>query len=281
MEIKDKSRVYFGYISPLDYLHKVPKDEPFHLILAHLLKYKKYVNFYNKRKEMGDYIILDNGAFEYGAPYSIENLLNVVKKSKINVDCIVAPDYPYRDGEYTINSAKKFIEELNARGLNYEVMAVPQSREEDYLDWIDCYERLSEIDGITHIGMSILGIPNAFKSITKTNDIMLNRIFATAYLLDRYLINKNVWHHYLGLGLPNELLIQRELGVIDSNDSSSPIWHGIQQIKYDNSYGGLINGKISKSVNFLFDKSKLSTDLKKEINDIINFNIERIKYITR
>jgi hypothetical protein len=94
-------------------------------------------------------------------------------------------------------------------------------------------------------------------------------------------VNESIWHHYLGLGQPRELILQRELGVIDSNDSSSPIWHGIVGVEYDNSWGGLVNGKSPIPVNFHFNKKEHAPGVQKFINQRINKNIEVIKYFTR
>jgi hypothetical protein len=183
-KLEPKSRVKFGYIAPISYLHKIPKDESFHLILAHLLDSKKYVNYYNKRREMGDYILLDNSAFEFKRPIEADEMLKMIDESGINANCLVAPDYPFQPGIKTINSTKNFVKQLRDKGLDYDVMAVPQSKTGDWKDWLNCYEELVSIDGVTHIGMSILGCPNAFCSVTKTDDIMINRLFATATLLD-------------------------------------------------------------------------------------------------
>ena len=59
---------HHGLISPTKYLHLIPEDSTFHLLLAHLLKDDEYAAFYRKRKEQGDFIIIDNGAFEFHKP---------------------------------------------------------------------------------------------------------------------------------------------------------------------------------------------------------------------
>lgn len=109
---------------------------------------------------------------------------------------------------------------------------------------------MTEMKEVKIIGMSILGVPNAFCTLTGTSDIAFNRIFATAYLKENNLVAKDIWHHYLGLGDPRELVMQDLLGVADSNDSSSAIWHGILGISYDSSAGGLLKGKNTTEVNF-------------------------------
>ena len=130
-------------------------------------------------------------------------------------------------------------------------MAVPQSREGDWTGWLRGYQLMANHPDIAVIGMSIIGIPNAFCKLTGTNDIAFNRIYATNYLLATGLANQDKWHHYLGLGGgPREILIQRQLGLMDSNDSSSPFWHGYLGIGLDDSIWGLENGKSPIEVDF-------------------------------
>jgi hypothetical protein len=265
--------IQFGYISPIDYLDVIPSESRFHLILAHLLGNKKYVDYYNEKYNRGDYIILDNSAFEFKRPIEADELLNIIELSGINVSCVVAPDYPFKRGIETVRSAVKFVKRFND---DVDILAVPQSETGDVEDWLDCYYELQQISNVTHIGMSILGVPNAFCSITGTKDIMINRIWAAQYITHYKLNNPRIRHHFLGLGQPREILLQRQIGLIDSNDSSSPIWHGINGITYDDSMGGLINGKIDAPVEF--DLITTSKDKKRQMKDII-FNINFIKKI--
>jgi len=272
--VEGLKKVKVGYITPIEYLECVPKTSTFHLILAHLLGDHRYVDFYNDRYDAGDYIILDNSAFEFKRPIEADELIEFIKGSGIKVDCVVAPDYPFCKGDKTVDSAKNFIKQIREYGYDYDVMAVPQSEEGDVADWLSCYQKLQNIDGITHIGMSILGIPNAFCSVTGTKDIMVNRLFAAEYIVKNNLNTGSMWHHFLGLGQPRELLLQRQIGLIDSNDSSSACWHGINGITYDDSLGGLVNGKIDAPVNFELHCTK--TDKERQMKYIM-LNINFIK----
>jgi hypothetical protein len=239
----------FCYIAPTEYLNFVPEDNDHHLILAHLLGDKKYVDFYNKKKARGDFIILDNSAFEFGRPVELPEILQFLETSGAQVDMIVAPDYPAEPWEKTVRSAENFLNEKAKKNLPYKVMFVPQSEIGKTEDWFKCYDALAAL-GPDYLAMSILAVPNAFCSVTGTKDIMINRIYATQQLIKRNKVIPGMGYHYLGLGNPREVLFQSQLGVATSNDSSSPIWHGIQHIKYDDSWGGLVNGKSKREVNF-------------------------------
>ncbi len=253
-------KIKYGYISPIKYQHLIPESADFHLILAHLLDDKEYVDFYKEKIKRGDTVILDNSAFEFKRALSAEEIFGFIERSGIEPTYVVAPDYPYEDWKVTWDSTLAFIEEV--KGKPYKVMAVPQSREGDWTGWLRGYQLMANNPDIAVIGMSIIGIPNAFCKLTGTDDIAFNRIYATNYLLDTGLAATDKWHHYLGLGGgPREIVIQRQLGLMDSNDSSSPFWHGYLGIDLDDSIWGLKDGKSPIEVDFHapYEMSRLGT----------------------
>lgn len=274
-------RVKGCYIAPISFLDYVPKHVDLHLCLAHLLTNDDYVNFYKDKQEQGHTIIMDNSAFEFNGSISSEQLLKLVLDSGLIPDYIVAPDYPGKPSEVTYSSMVDFIEITKDLRDKYpgkfQIMAVPQSEVGDYDGWLDCLYSMMEHKDVKMIGMSILGIPNAFKEMTGTNDISFNRIFASAFLSkdEKFLKLKeqrpDIWFHYLGASDIREFQVQSQLEIIDSFDTSSAIWHAINGIKYDNSASGLKNGKTKIPVDF----HKLNTN-----NESIKKNIEyNIKYV--
>lgn len=258
------------FIAPTNYLHLIPENSNYHLLLAHLLTDKRYCEFYRNRRTKGDYIIIDNGAFEFKRPLEAHELYKLINESGVKPHIVVAPDYPFEHWKKTVQSTEAFSKEYHKYfDKDVKLMAVPQSNKGDYQGWVSAYEALTKIEHVDMIGMSILGIPNAFCSLTGTEDISFNRIFATIYMKERGLVAPRVLHHYLGLGSNvREVLVQRELGVAFSNDSSSAIWHGINGIMYDNTGNALVNGKIKKEVDF-----NLPFNNDKKILDYIAFNI--------
>lgn len=271
-------KIKFGYIAPVEYLDLIPEDANFHLILAHLLKDKKYAQFYKEKADRGDVIICDNGAFEFKKSLDPEPLMELIADSGVNPTYVVAPDYPFEPWSVTYDSCISFIE--MAAKEDYEIMAVPQSETGNWKGWLECYKRLADLPHVKVMGMSILGIPNAFCSLTGTDDIATNRIFATAYMCREGLISqrKDLSHHYLGLGDgPRELITQRALGVMDTNDSSSPFWHGINGIEFDDSATGLKSGKINLEVDFHLERTVKSHSVdNKKLSEIklIQSNID-------
>lgn len=238
-------------ISPTNYLHLIPEESNFHLLLAHLLDDDAYASFYRKRQEAGDFIIIDNGAFENKVPLPVDKYYKLVNDSGITPDVVVAPDYPFEDWEKTVDSTRDFVASYgNYFDINRtNVMAVPQSVKGDHLGWIKAYSEFALLEDVEFIGMSILGIPNAFCSLTGTDAITYNRVFASIYLKENELVCDKK-HHYLGCDEPRELLMQKLIGVAYSNDSSTAFWHAINGISFDKTASGLVDGKTKIPVDF-------------------------------
>jgi len=264
-----------AYIAPTKYLHLIPEYSDFHLLLAHLLKDPNYAEFYRMRQAKGDTIMIDNGAFEHGKPMELDDLDRIVSESGVRPDILVLPDYPKESWTMTVRAAEVALDSLaknNPFGSECDFMSVPQSTPNDHEGWIQCYKELSYLT--KWIGMSILGIPNAFAQVTGTSDISFNRTFATQILKNRSLIKAKNKHHYLGCGDPREIAIMVALGVADSNDSSTAFWHGIQGLFFDPSSGGLQEGKSNIPVDF-------DIEYRPEMVNAIRYNITWIEYLIK
>ena len=259
------------FIAPTAYLHLVPKEVTIHLLLAHLLEDRAYCDFYKKRKEQGDYIIVDNGAFEFKRPLEADEMFRLIGGAGFVPDIVVAPDYPFEHWEKTVIQTTAFSKRYHDYfDPSVKLMAVPQSQKGDWKGWISCYRALTALDEVKWIGMSIMGIPNAFCSKTGTEDISFNRTYATAYLKEQGIIDEKVKHHYLGCADPRELMMMRMLGVADTNDSSTAFWHAINGIAFDDSGRGLLNGKIQLEVDFNLGYDEQHVPLIRQNIDWIN-----------
>lgn len=124
---------------------------------------KRYVDFYRSRAEAGDYVILDNGAFETGQSIVAKDLIEVAES--IGAKEIVVPDV-FRDRKkstkLTISSYKKLKDNFGGN-----LMIVPQGADE--ADWIEAFAELyDKYGGEPHI---IWGIPKWLgeKNSTRAN----------------------------------------------------------------------------------------------------------------
>ena len=233
----------FCIITPTAYLERYASQSSMHLVLAHLVdEDQEYAEFYDGRSE---FKIMDNGAFELGKSYDPDKLIKLGQMCK--ADAIVLPDYPAQDSKKTVSAAIKLIDQVRDSG--FQTMFVPQSQIGDKEDWIRSYVWATNMDSIDIIGMSILAMPNAIPHIHRG----YARVVLTQILLERGLFNHDKHHHYLGLNAGPKLEIPTliGMGVLDSCDSSGPVWAGICGHEYSKSTDSLqTTSKIKKHVDF-------------------------------
>lgn len=190
-------------IVPVDLLDRyASQSDGVHLVLAHIvLTSPIYANWYRQRSEAGDTIILDNGAYEFNEPLPADQLIHAAEL--VNASTVVAPDFPGRPWQQTHDIYRRFRDQLPTR---FGIFACPQSALGDADGWMRCFEEFSlDHERLTHIGVSILACPNAFRTITNTNSIELNRFVAAAAIrrntsMLAQLRRFNIRLHFLGLG---------------------------------------------------------------------------------
>ena len=251
----------FCHIAPTPHLDLVDGRKT-HLVLAHLIETdQQYVDFYLQQKEKYNCtIIMDNSAFEMYKQqrpmYDSDKLITMGQR--IKADYIVMSDYPNDESAKTIEAAERMAPEIKKEG--FKTFYVPQSKIGDMDDYVKGFKYGCYSDNVDYIGVSILGVPNAFGWGTETNQLQRfasrQRIYyelATTPLLEtaKYLGKK---FHFLGMvDGPNEIMFMNPFRkFIDTWDSSAAIWAGLNGLKFDNSPTGLFKGKFEKEVDFNF-----------------------------
>lgn len=271
----------FCHISPTAYLPAFTRTNGSHLLLAHLVESDEtYRNFYANLDD-GCFKIMDNSAFEMykqGRPmYPTSKLLEMGKACK--ADMIVLSDYPGEPGQKTIDAAEKTAKKYKDAG--FQTFFVPQSEVGDFDDYMDCMEwALNEATKpepiIDRIGLSILGCPNAY-GVEKDNKLQR---YLSRYAILKELDNRQVWEHehtniFHCLGMvdgPKEIeLLSPWADFIASWDSSAAVWAGLNNVRFDNSPTGLVNGKFELEVDFDLN-GNLTVD---QVNDTL-YNISYI-----
>lgn len=254
----------FCFITPVSYLDMFAVASDRHLVLAHLVdRDEQYANFYKTRSECGDYIMMDNSAYELHEPYSPDKLISLAKLC--GAHAIVLPDYPFQEAEVTINAAREFAPQFKAAG--YHTFFVPQSKKGDLEDWIRAYVWAANNPDIDIIGMSILGIPNALPQV----DPAYARVVMTAILQSTGSFATNKAHHYLGLNAGPGLEIPSllRLNALTSIDSSGPVWSAIHGHAYSDEYDSLQSVKKLKSVvDFNIPRSKDKATIQRITNNV-------------
>lgn len=99
-----------------------------HLVLAQMLYNKEYMAYYAGRKQAGDFIILDNGAYENTKPIDSAAYFNYIKA--LSPDVVVLPDILMSPWRETTRLALRFLDEfapwLEDHNYRTQWMFVPQ-----------------------------------------------------------------------------------------------------------------------------------------------------------
>lgn len=249
--------INFCQIAPTAHLEDFCSRSDVHLLLAHLIETdEEYTDWYAKQTKLK---IMDNSAFEMykqNRPmYESDKLLTMAER--VNADVIVMSDYPGQKSFVTIEAAETLGPIFQAAG--YKTFFVPQSEIGDMNDYIAAWEYAVSSPYVDYIGVSILGVPNAFGNIEKDNKLQrfLSRAKMMSILKHLGLLGKAELNgkrlHFLGAldGWPGEVQFVKEYwDNIFSWDSSGAVWAGLNDIEYDNSPTGQINGKLELEVDF-------------------------------
>ena len=268
----------FCHIAPTPHLDLV-KHRKTHLLLAHLVEDDPaYTEFYaNLKKDNDVTYILDNSAFEMykqGRPmYPSSKLIEM--GNRVSADYIVMSDYPNERGQKTVDAACHMAPKL--RDAGFKTFFVPQSKIGDLHDYISTCMWASLSDSVDYIGISILGVPNAY-GVEKDNK--LQRFVSRWKMLDtlshrgffnKCFVNKKKIHMLGMVDGPNEVELVRRFN-IDTWDSSAAVWAGLNGIKFDSSPTGMVNGKFEIEVDF---------NHKCEDNRLVDLARDNMRYIDR
>ena len=254
----------FCHIAPTDFLELV-RGRTHHLTLAHLVDTSEdYTEFYKDQKCVN---IMDNSAFEMykqGKPMLTPmKVLEMAQKIKANY--VVLSDYPGEHSSKTIQAAIDLAPLFRSWGFG--TFFVPQSNIGDKEDLINAFDWASTSRHVNYIGVSILGVPNAY-GVEKGNKLQrfVARFMFMQELLDRGIldrIRKNKKKiHFLGMvDGPNEIrLMEPYREYIDTWDSSAGVWLGLNGRTFDSSPTGIIDGKFEKEVDFDLEQADVSID---------------------
>lgn len=274
--------LHFAHIAPTPHLDDFCGNMTHHLLLAHLVeKDSTYATWYRDLAP-GHTKILDNSAFEmYKANlpmYSPDKLLDM--GAAVDANYIVMTDYPGEAGAKTIKAAQELAPKFKNAG--YGTFFVPQSEIGDIEDYIACFAWAACSPLVDYIGVSILGVPNAY-GVEKNNKLQryMSRYTMMKELDRRGLLRLAAAHgkkiHFLGMvDGPNEIELCADYYHIDTWDSSAAVWAGLNGIEFDNTPTGMVDGKFEKEVDFNFSTTNRSlTGAAKRNQQFINKLVER------
>jgi hypothetical protein len=201
----------FCIISPAAGLEKWSRLSRRHLVLSHV-RNAVYRNFYRQRREEGDLVILDNGAYE--GYLNEKELLEAIEWYHPQV--VILPDILLGDAKESFERGYAFWKEWRHR-VDVEWMYVPQAPPEQVNHF---FKYLHE--GLDKIQPKWLGVPRALATDIGVGSRI--RADVCQYVKHAY---PGTYVHALGMvaGDLEDLKHLSEAGC-DSIDSSAPVWRG-------------------------------------------------------
>jgi hypothetical protein len=247
---------------PINMLDKSFEINDYEYCLPHLLDQNEtYRKHFEDAKESGSYIIMDNSLHELGEAYDSKRLLHWINHLEPNE--FIVPDV-WQDKTATLVNAKQWMSiELPE---NTTKVAVVQAQ--SYHEAFECYNIL-KMQGYQKIAFSY-GADWYAEEFPHPNPLvgkMMGRIMMISKMYKSGLIGKSDRVHLLGCALPQEFGYYADFPFIESIDTSNPIIHGLQGVKYNSL--GLLN---KESIKIDKIKKEINTDVLYDINhNLIRF----------
>jgi hypothetical protein len=197
---------------------QMPKND-MHLLLTHLGDDFRYSEFYSRRRQEGDYLIVDNGAYEFGKSLPLEAVIEYAYHIKAQE--VVVPDI-MRD---SVGTYELFRQSLNKVPGDMRVMVVPQG--EDRTTWMWCAKKMLDVFD-TKSDVSVIGISKVYEEFTGGRYGLLEWLSVA-----RGKVGINFDVHLLGYDkLTSVEVLQRDFPWVRSIDSAKPTVLAIHGIKY-------------------------------------------------
>lgn len=202
----------FCVLSPIAGLERYATLSQTHLLLPQLDKLKGYRDFYVKQQQAGDFIILDNGAYEGQTDW--KHLLDCIEIYHPNVCAL--PDYLLQDWKKTLHSSMEFLDRWYDAYPDLAWMYIPQAEPRDLIGYVDSLYHALDDERVSWIGLAramAYGI---------TEDPFIRAKIAEG-IRKRY---PRIKLHALGMvkGNVDELNSLKDL--VHSIDSNAPVWRG-------------------------------------------------------
>ncbi len=123
-------------ISPIPLLYRYSTLSSLQMALAQLWIEEEYRMYFLNRKQEGDTIILDNGAYELGQSLDISRLEEVAEE--LQPDVLILPD-AIMNKNLTLSLTEKALSSFQNK---YTLMAVPQGSDDK--EWLECLRSMGE-----------------------------------------------------------------------------------------------------------------------------------------
>lgn len=173
-----------AFITPTPMLQQFATKSDYHLVLAHIYKEDAaYREFYKERVAAGDFVILDNSAYELQEAVNVQIILECAKD--LNPTAVFLPDSRF-DKDRTIALAREAKEVLSGHG--WKLLGVPQGN--DLRSILECYRWMGSQDWIDGFGL--------YEEIGEVAGLGIRKDFL-AYLEEYRLVYPGKHYHMLGM----------------------------------------------------------------------------------
>ena len=263
---QQSTKVKISHEVPLQLLEESKQFNDYDYCLPHLLdQYPEYEAYFRRSKKEGRYIIMDNSLHELGEAYDTSRLLHWI--SELEPNEFIVPDV-WENGAYSVRNAKAW--STVEMPDNTTKVAVVQGK--SYSDFVNGYQSYKWF-GYEKIAFSYGAswFEECFKHPNPYVAKMMGRLKTITNLYKGGLISDTDRVHLLGCNLPQEYLYYKDFKFIESIDTSNPIIHGLEGIRY------LEGGLLQKS------KQKIDKDFTQKVTqkqkENILYNVEMFKKI--
>jgi len=250
---------------PINMLDKSFEINDYEYCLPHLLDQNEtYRKHFEYAKESGSYIIMDNSLHELGVAYKTDRLLHWIERLEPNE--FIVPDV-WQNKAATLVNAKSW---MNGYTLPENTTKVAVIQANSYGEAYECYDILTTHLGYKKVAFSY-GADWYCEEFPHPNPLvgkMMGRIMTISRMYENGLITDSDRVHLLGCALPQEFGYYADFPFIESIDTSNPIIHGLQGVKYNSL--GLLNKESIKI-------DKIEEEITTERLYDINHNLIRFK----
>lgn len=237
--------------------------------LVHLFEeYSGYFYYFKESLKLNRRVILDNSLYELGTSFDSEQFAIWIER--LHPTEYIIPDV-FENSEGTIISTQRWNQQFG--DLPGKRIGVVHGK--TYEDICKCY--LFMRDNVDKIAFSsdktFFREMNSIETYTDIEVLTHGRQKLLTRLLDDNIIDMNKKHHLLGCFLPQEFRYYREQSFkwIETIDTSSPVLHGLLNIKYKN-YG--LNTKSTIKLVDMIGNTPNINNL-----EIIRYNLDKFREI--
>ena len=214
---------------PINMLDKSFEINDYEYCLPHLLDQNEtYKKHFENAKESGSYIIMDNSLHELGEAYNTSRLLHWIEHLEPNE--FIVPDV-WQNKASTLRNDKYW---MNGYELPENTTKVAVVQAQNYHEAFECYNIL-KMQGYQKIAFSYGADWYAEEMFPHPNPLvgkMMGRIMTISKMYKSGIIDKSDRVHLLGCALPQEFSYYADFPFIESIDTSNPIIHGLEGVKY-------------------------------------------------